>query len=57
MKSELNLLVPLTKELYKHLKVPIWDFSGGPGDKNPPANAGDIGRIPALGRFHMPRGS
>ena len=22
--------------------------------KNPPANAGDVGSIPGLGRFHMP---
>ena len=26
---------------------------GGTVDKNPPANAGDTGLIPALGRFHM----
>ena len=60
MKSELiavNLLVPLTKELCKHLKDTYLDFSGGPVDKNPPANAGDIGPIPALGRFHTPRGN
>ena len=23
-------------------------------DRNPPANAGDMGSIPALGKFHMP---
>ena len=30
-----------------------WDFPGGRVDKNPPVNAGDIGLIPSLGRFHM----
>ena len=29
------------------------DFPGGPVDKNSPANAGDTGSIPGLGRFHM----
>ena len=31
------------------------DFPGGPVVKNPPANAGDTGLIPALGIFHMPQ--
>ena len=31
------------------------DFSGGTVVENLPANAGDTGSIPALGRFHMPR--
>ena len=30
-----------------------WDFPGGTVDKNPPANAGDMGLVPGLGRFHM----
>ena len=30
-------------------------FPGGTMDKNPPANAGDAGVSPSLGRFHMPR--
>ena len=30
------------------------DFPGGAGVKNPPANAGDTGSIPGLGRSHMP---
>ena len=33
------------------------DFSGGTVGKNPPANAGDMGSIPGLGRFHMPQGN
>ena len=28
------------------------DFRGGTVDGNPPANAGDTGSIPGLGRFH-----
>ena len=31
------------------------DFPGGPVDKNPSINAGDMGSIPGLGRFHIPR--
>ena len=30
------------------------DFPGGAVIKNPPANAGDAGSIPGLGRSHMP---
>ena len=30
-------------------------FPGGPVVKNLPANAGDMGLIPGLGRSHMPR--
>ena len=33
------------------------DTPGGALDKNPPANAGDVGSIPGPGRFHMPRSS
>ena len=29
------------------------DFSGGTVDKSLPANVGDLGSIPGLGRFHM----
>ena len=29
------------------------DFPGGPAVKNLPANAGDTGSIPDLGRSHM----
>ena len=31
------------------------DFPGGPVFKNLPANAGDVGWIPGLGRSHMRR--
>ena len=32
-------------------------FPGGAVVKNLPANAGDMGSIPGLGRSHMPRSS
>ena len=32
----------------------ILDFLGGAVVKNPPANAGDTGSSPGLGRSHMP---
>ena len=31
------------------------DFPGGAVVKNPPANAGDTGSSPDLGRSHMPQ--
>ena len=33
------------------------DFPGGTVDKNPAANAGDMGSIPGPGGFHMPSSS
>ena len=33
------------------------DFSGGLVVKNLPANEGDTGSTPGLGRFHMPWGN
>ena len=35
-------------------KTPLRDFPGGTVVKNPPANAGDMGSSPGLGRSHMP---
>ena len=32
-----------------------WGFPGGAVVKNLPANAGDTGTIPSLGRSHMPQ--
>ena len=32
------------------------DFPGGPGVKNVPANAGDMGSVPALGRSQQALG-
>ena len=36
-------------------EVHHWDFPCGTVVKNPPADAGDMGSIPGLGRSHMPR--
>ena len=33
--------------------IPSRDFPGGPVGKNPPANAGDTGLIPGLGRSYV----
>ena len=38
-----------TQEYFK-----ILDFPGGIVDKNPPVNAGNMGSISGLGRFHLP---
>ena len=37
------------------LKSKWGDFPGGAVVENPPANAGDTGSSPGLGRSHMPR--
>ena len=37
-----------------NLKLKNWDFPGGAVVKNPPANAGNTGLNPGLGRSHMP---
>ena len=39
------------------LENTMGDFPGGAVVKNPPANAGDRGSSPGLGRSHMPRSS
>ena len=39
--------------IYSCLTPSFLDFAGGPVVKNLPANAGDTGLIPGLGRFHM----
>ena len=33
----------------------LGDFRGGVVVKNPPANSGDMGSSPGLGRSHMPQ--
>ena len=35
------------------IRMTCGDFPGGTGDKNLPANAGDMGLILGLGRFHI----
>ena len=47
----------LSKTQYKELlnsTITNTDFPGGAVVKNPPANAGDTGSSPGLGRTHMP---
>ena len=39
------------------IKTTMRDFPGGPVVKNLPANAGVMGSIPGLGRFHIPWGN
>lgn len=41
----------------KTLKTNFEHFPDGPLVENTPANAWDMGLIPDLGRFHMPRGN
>ena len=54
---------PADKGLLIHLnslpiiKMKERDFPGSPVVKNPPANAGDTGLSPGLGRSHMPWGN
>ena len=43
--------------MYNTYKYQIMDFPGGVVVKNPPANAGDTGSSPGLGRSHVPRSS
>ena len=37
------------------IKFKLWGFPGGAVVENLPANAGDTGSSPGLGRSHMPR--
>ena len=46
-------IVHVKKKIF--FKQSVRDFPGGTVVKNPPANAGDTGSIPGLGRFHMLR--
>ena len=41
---------------WDQFKIPM-DFPGGPVVKNLSANAGDMGSVPNLGRFHMLQGN
>ena len=51
MKQKTHIIFKRKHEDQKESKK---DFRGGVTDKNPPANAGDMGSIPGPGRFHMP---
>ena len=40
--------------MYYSSKCSLWGFPGGAVVENLPANAGDTGSSPGLGRSHMP---
>ena len=44
--------MPYSKHLLQ-VKTQEQDFPGGSGVNNLPANAGDVGLIPGLGRSHV----
>ena len=48
-------LYELKVETQTSFKSFMWGFPGGTVVKNLPANAGDTGSCPGLGRSHMPR--
>ena len=48
-----NLIIGMTKVSWVHQNFLYEGFPGGSVDKNAPANAGDRGSIPGLGRFHL----
>ena len=54
VESERNCVVTFRKSLYKKM---ISGFTGGPVVKTLPANAGDTGSIPGLGRFLLLQGN
>ena len=47
-----NLIIGMTKVSWVHHNFLYEGFPGGSVNENPPANAGDTGSIPGLGRFH-----
>ena len=47
--------IDLISKFYQ--KILSEDFLDGPVVKNSLANAGNMGSIPSLGRFHMPQGN
>ena len=49
------LIMYFFKMFFLYRNVYLRDFSGGPVVKNPPARVGDVGSIPLLGRFCIPR--
>ena len=49
-------LVKIIVKNFAYIKNKLtWGFPGGTVVKNLPANAGDMGSSPGLGRSHMPR--
>ena len=47
--------IPIPDSTQDQLIKNLWGFPGGAVVKNLPANAGDMGSSPGLGRSHMPR--
>ena len=52
--GEYRIMQPLENNLVVPQKVKQGGFPGGAAVKNPPANSGDTGSIPGLGRSQMP---
>ena len=53
--QKLKFFSPQPKTYNPVLKIPALGFPGGAVVENLPANAGDTGSSPGLGRSHMPR--
>ena len=51
----LNIAFALKLNFPPFKNITFWGFPGGAVVKNPPANAGDMGSSPGLGRSHMSR--
>ena len=52
-----NVYLDLEPQKKSVFKTDLGDFPGGLVVKNPPANAGDRGLIPGLGKSHMSQSS
>ena len=55
LSPNLSILTLNLSGLNTSLKDGDWGFPGGAVVENLPANAGDVGSSPGLGRSHMPR--
>ena len=53
VRSAVVIKTSLNNSGFKKKACFFLELSGGPVVKNPPANAGDMGSIPGLGRVHM----
>ena len=51
----IHIFLQIPGIFYVVLKSSSGDFPGGTVVKNPPADAGDTGSSPGLGRSHMPQ--
>ena len=57
MKETLPFTIAAKRIKYLGIKLPKEGFPGGAVVENLPANAGDTGSHPGLGKSHMPRSS